>query len=130
MDEVKDLEHKLQQIGVKFDQSSRNNRELEEKLKGAETSMTLLQAKAQKDSSTAVSLKRLQADMAEWRKTAEQNLKQTREELSQSQAELGKVKTAFEKCRAENQMLRRVQQDQRTGEASAQLLREIDELKA
>ena len=68
--------------------------------------------------------------MSEWRKTSDQNLRAKQEQLDTSQQELSTVKRDNAKLKSENLMLRRVSNDQRSGETTTQFIKEIDSLKS
>lgn len=56
---------------------------------------------------------------------SDSNLKQKQEALDEVSRELAKCKQDLQRTKSENLMLRRVQQDHRSGEETSQYIREI-----
>jgi regulator of replication initiation timing len=68
---------------------------------------------AQNKASTSKHLGKLQADMQEWRKQTDENLKIKEKQIEDLQAQATALQKEKDRLKSENQMLRRVDKDRR-----------------
>lgn len=68
---------------------------------------------AQNKASTSKHLGKLQADMQEWRKQTDENLKIKEKQIEDLQGQLTALQKEKDRLKSENQMLRRVDKDRR-----------------
>lgn len=68
---------------------------------------------AQNKASTSKHLGKLQADMQEWRKQTDENLKIKEKQIEELQAQATALQKEKDRLKSENQMLRRVDKDRR-----------------
>jgi|LauGreDrversion4_2_1035121.scaffolds.fasta_scaffold75506_2 hypothetical protein len=74
------------------------------------------QVLAQNKASTGKHLQKLQADMQDWRRQTDENLKLKEAQVADLQNQLATLQKEKERLKSENQMLRRVDKDRRAGE--------------
>lgn len=83
---------------------------------------------AQNKAATGKHLQKLQADMQDWRRQTDENLKLKETQVADLQAQVAALTKEKERLKSENQMLRRVDKDRRAGETED--LKRLEDLNA